>query len=113
MLYFTIAYTFTPAHMLMAPIPIVSQLDSLVLLLLGIRQAIKHCPPRALEKHLEKAKLPERQMEKDLHITVAIGWQALSSIGRPVTQKAVFAGKVAQGFGRRLMRRLLHSAAAI
>lgn len=106
LLYFTIIYTVSPLHMLMGPIPVVAQVDSIVLLLLGIRQAIAHCPEATVARHLSRLKLPARQMDRDLNVAVSLAWRTLRRIGRPVGREVAFAGRVAHGFGRRVMERL-------
>lgn len=107
LLYSTIVYTFSPLHLMVSPIPVVAQVDSVVLLLLGIRQAMAHCPEEIIEQHLARLKVPSRQMEKDLNVGVAVAWRTLGRIGRPIGTNARFAGRVAGGFGRRMLQRLL------
>jgi hypothetical protein len=107
LLYFTIIYTLSPLHMLLGPIPVVAQVDSLVLLLLGIRQALAHCPPEAVDRHLDRFGLPRRQMDRDLNVAVSVAGYTLSRLSGPVGRNVAFGGRVAAGFGRRLVGRLL------
>lgn len=106
LLYTTAVYTFTPLHLIASPIPVVGQADSVVLLLLGLRQALTHCPPQVKARHLARLKIRPGQMDKDLHATLGVAWYALGEIGRPVTRNVRFAGRVAGGFSRRLAYRI-------
>ena len=106
LLYSTAVYTFTPLHWIASPIPVVGQADSVVLLLLGLRQALTHCPPQIRARHLARLKIAPGQMDKDLRATMAVAWYALGEIGRPVTRNVRFAGRVAGGFSRRLAYRI-------
>ena len=41
-----VVYEISPPHMFIAAIPILGQVDSILLLLYGIRHALAHCPAR-------------------------------------------------------------------
>lgn len=110
LLYFTIGYTLSPLHLLAAPIPVVAQLDSVLLLLLGIRQALAHCPKEVRERHLERLKLSPRQAEKDLHVGLSVTFNMLGKMSLPFGRNILFAGRVARGFGSRLLQRLVQQA---
>jgi|SRR5579884_1538808 len=106
LLYTTAVYTFSPLHLVASPIPVVGQADSVVLLLMGLRQALAHCPPQVKARHLARLKISPGQMDKDLRATMGVAWYALGEIGRPVTRNVRFAGRVAGGFSRRLVYRI-------
>ena len=105
-LYFTILYTLSPLHMLMAPIPVVAQLDSIVLLLLGIRQALARCPKEVVDRYLDRYNLLPGQMDKDLNVATFVALRTVGRIVQPIGSRARFAGNVAHGFTRRLIQRL-------
>jgi hypothetical protein len=107
LLYTTLVYTFTPAHLLLSPVPVLGQVDSLVLLLLGIRQAVAHCPAEVCDHHLARLKLAPTQLNRDLHVTLYVSWHTVGKIGRPLGHHLRFAGRVLRGFSRRTLKRLL------
>ncbi len=103
-----VLYTVTPIHLILSPIPVVGQLDSVVLLLLGLQQALAHCPPESRARYFARLQLRPRQITKDLHVVLYATWVALGKVGRPI-HRLRFAGHVAAGFGRRIVRRLAGS----
>jgi uncharacterized membrane protein YkvA (DUF1232 family) len=106
LLYSAVLFTVTPVQFLTAPIPVLGQIDGVVLFLLGIRQALGHCPPEVAARHLTRLRLSRNQLERDLRVSLYIAWRAVGKVGNPVGRNLRFAGRVAGGFGRRLARRL-------
>src|SRR5436305_2848730 len=54
LLYSVVLYTITPAHMVVGVVPVLGQVDSTLMFLLGLRQALAHCPPEIRRKHLKR-----------------------------------------------------------
>ncbi len=103
LLYSSAAYSFTPVSMVTGAVPVLGQLDGILLLLLGIRQAAEHCPPDACRRHYARLNLAPDQINQDLAAISSV----TRGVGRQVGTEARFVGRVAGGFGRRLLRRLL------
>ncbi|MCA1595654.1 MAG: hypothetical protein LC772_04425, partial [Chloroflexi bacterium] len=54
--------------------------DTPILLLLGLRQALLHCPPAAVAEHLEKVGITEGQIQDDLAAAQLAGrWVVLQT----------------------------------
>jgi uncharacterized membrane protein YkvA (DUF1232 family) len=98
-----LAYTISPIDLVPGFIPIAGQLDDLVVLLLGLRQALDGCPPETARAHLANADLSEDQLEADLDIvqgtaawligrTAAAGLRAVSGSLRALAGAARRAG---------------------
>src|SRR5579872_6494775 len=107
LLYATALYTVTPAHLVLSPIPVLGQVDSIVLLLMGIQQAYAHCPPEVRAKHLARLKLAPTQMERDQRIALSLAKRAVGTVGRPVGRRLRFAGHVVTGFSRKMAKRMV------
>lgn len=106
LLYGAAALTVPPLSLVTAPIPVLGQLDGVILLLLGIRQAARHCPPEVLRAHQQKLRLRPGQADKDLHVALYAAWLAAGRVARPAARSVRFAGRVAYTFTRRMVRRL-------
>ncbi len=106
LLYAAIAYSVTPAHLVLSPVPVLGQIDNIVLLFLGLQQASAHCPPEVRTRHLARLKLAPTQLDRDLHTLLYVAWRALGQVGRPVGSNLRFAGRVMRGFSRRVLKRL-------
>ena len=107
LLYGAALYTLSPAHLFVQPIPLVGQVDNLALFLLGLTQALHHCPPDIAAQHYTRLHLPPTQLQDDLQtMKQAIGY-GVSKIGKPLLLHARFAGRVAGGLGRRAVRRVV------
>jgi uncharacterized membrane protein YkvA (DUF1232 family) len=115
-LYATVVYVLTPAHLAMNAVPIIGQMDVVLLLLLGIRQALIHCPPAILAKLCARCKIKREQLDQDLHTLSYLARCGADAIGRRTNakypriasagKKVVFAGRVAKGFTRRVAGRM-------
>src|SRR5262249_41674263 len=106
LLYAAVLYTVTPAHAPLGVIPVVGQVDSPVLLLLGLRTALAHCPARVVRRHLAALGLSRHQLEVDLGTVLYVAGVALGRASRSTARQLRFAGRVARGFTRRAIRRL-------
>jgi uncharacterized membrane protein YkvA (DUF1232 family) len=106
LLYAAAVYTVTPAHAPLGVIPVVGQVDSPVLLLLGLRTALAHCPASVARRHLAAAGLSRRQLEVDLGTTLYVAGVALGQASRSTARQLRFAARVARGFTRRTIQRL-------
>ena len=119
-LYATLIYVFTPAHVVISAIPVLGQIDLVLLLFLSLRQALKHCPEETMVKLCARVKLQPDQLPKDMEIIAHLadlGGQAFCfsvSDRAPVVahagRSAAFAGRVANGFTRRVAKRMRHAA---
>ena len=115
-LYATLVYVFSPAHVAMNVIPILGQVDWILLLMLSIRQALVHCPAPALDRLYLKFKMEPDQLQKDIDTlsdlcrdgsraaAAAVEDRIPSTHG--IGRKVAFAGRVANGFTRRVVKRL-------
>jgi uncharacterized membrane protein YkvA (DUF1232 family) len=106
MIYGMLVYQVTPIHFVVSPIPVVGQLDGIVLLLLGIRQMVEHCPPRVARRHFARLNLAPNQFNEDLKAVQALCGDAAKSVARRIGSDARFAGRVAGGLSKRMMFRL-------
>lgn len=101
-----VVYQVTPIHLIVTPIPVVGQIDTAALLLLGIRQAYNHCPPDIAKEHFARLGLPPAQLRRDMAVILGLGDYTMTSAGTRIARDARFAGRVAAGFGRRQIGRL-------
>lgn len=115
-LYATVVYMLSPAHFVMNAVPVVGQIDWMVMLLLSIRQALAHCPPTALRRIHAQLRLQPGQLNRDIQTLRRLFRQSARAAGHSVQRKlpkttsvsknVVFAGRVASGFTRRVAKRL-------
>ena len=96
-------YYLAPTHLPISAIPVIGQLDGPVLLLLALRQALRHCPKEATISHLQRLGLTANQIEEDLATLRAVADSALGGAGKRIS----FAGRVVRAFTRRIARRAL------
>ena len=119
-LYATVVYIVSPAHLVVSAIPVLGQIDVIGMLFLSIRQALNHCPQETMERLCARVRLSPQQLNQDI-LTVkrltARGTSAMTySVCNKVHQKAPymaaagrsvsFAGRVANGFTRRVVKRM-------
>jgi uncharacterized membrane protein YkvA (DUF1232 family) len=104
-LYGAVVYTITPLHLIGGLIPVVGQIDSIVLLLLGLRRALRHCPAEVAQRHLTRLGLEPRLLSRDLHVTVYIGLRAFGRVARPIGRAVETAAELAYGAGHRMVDR--------
>lgn len=70
-----LAYTVSPIDLVPGFIPVAGQLDDLLVLLLGVRQALAGCEAAVAERHLAGADLTAATLEEDLHtVQEAVSW---------------------------------------
>ncbi len=115
-LYATVVYILSPAHFVMNVVPIIGQVDWIMLLMFSIRQAINHCPAPVLAKLYSSVKLHPEQLHADIETltrlvhdgsTAAyISLEAKAPMVKRMGKQATFAGKVAGGLTRRVAGRL-------
>jgi len=68
-------YALLPLDLIPGIIPVLGQLDDLAALLLGVRTALRGCPPDVAEAHLERVGLSHDALDHDLRTTgVAAAW---------------------------------------
>jgi len=110
LLYATVLYQVTPANLLLSAIPVLGQLDTVVLLLLGLRQVLAHCPREVAARHYTQLNLLPTQLEMDLKsvltIAKATAAGAAETAGYHVGKKTYLAGQMLHNFGRRATKRL-------
>src|SRR5579871_1216635 len=56
-LYSVVLYEVSPPHLLIAAVPVLGQIDSIALFLIGLRQILRHCLPVVAARHLERLSL--------------------------------------------------------
>ena len=106
-LYGAVLYQITPFHYLLTPIPVVGQVDIVVLLILGIRQAYEHCPPDIANHHFAKLGLKRNQLDRDMAVVLGLGDYTVTSTTSRVARDLRFAGRLASGVSRRQISRLI------
>lgn len=110
LLYATVLYQVTPVSLVLSAIPVLGQLDTLMLLLLGLRQVLAHCPAEVAARHCEQLNLTPTQLETDLKsvltIATATAAGAAETAGYQVGRKAYFAGRALRNFSHRARQRL-------
>jgi uncharacterized membrane protein YkvA (DUF1232 family) len=99
-------YSLTPAQLVTGVIPVIGQIDSVVLFLLGLRHALRNCPAEVADVHLDRLGLERNQLESDLQALLDIAVSALHSTSGYVGENLRFAGRVASGLGRRTLKRI-------
>jgi uncharacterized membrane protein YkvA (DUF1232 family) len=112
LLYSSVLYSVSPLTFALGVIPLVGQVDNIILLLFGIQQILRSCEPRTARRHLARFGLSTTQVTDDLRTLGLVTAHALLAVGRPLAAHARFAGHVAAGFGRRALRRLTGQAPA-
>lgn len=107
LLYSVVLYSVSPLAFALGTIPIVGQVDNFALLLLAIRQTLRHCKPEITSRHCARFHLSTSQVSEDLHTLADVARRAVMTVGAPLKEQARFAGRVAAGFGKRTLRRLI------
>lgn len=116
-LYVTVIYVLSPAHLVMNVVPVVGQIDWIVMLLQSIRHALAHCPPEAHDRIFKtRLKLRPDQLDRDIRTLMILVRHSADSARKcvkakmpatgNVSRKVGFAGRVASGFTRRVARRI-------
>ena len=100
-LYSAVAYSVSPIAAAIGVVPLIGQVDNILLLLLGIQQILRASGPRLTARHVARAGLTETQVSEDLHTLRGVVIRAVAAAGQPVGAGARFAGHVAAGFLRR------------
>jgi uncharacterized membrane protein YkvA (DUF1232 family) len=106
-LYATVVYQVTPIHLVVTPIPIIGQVDTIVLLLLSIRQILAHCPEDVARRHFAKLRLPRQQIDRDVDAVLRLSGEAVAKAQRKIKKDLRFVGRFAAGLGRRQINRLV------
>lgn len=74
---FAAVYTISPVDLIPGFIPVAGQLDNMVVLLLGIRTAVRACPPATAQRHLLRVGISGDDFDGDLRATrAAAQWLA-------------------------------------
>lgn len=99
------AYSVSPVDLVPGFIPVVGQLDDLLVLLHALRQALRRLPPELREQHLAACGLTAADLEADIvAVQQALGAAArgaLRAAGRAVARGARLASRtVAWGLGQ-------------
>lgn len=95
------AYVISPIDLIPGFIPVLGQLDDLLVALLGLRFALAQSPPEVRDEHLERAGLREEDFTEDLR-TVRDTSIYLVKSGARRTARGI--GRFARSLGRRLRR---------
>lgn len=99
-------YPVSPAQVVTGVIPIVGQVDGLLIFLLGLRQALASCPPEAAARYLARNRLSQGQLDRDVGAILFVAGKAANRAGVYLARNVRFLGRVAAGFGRRVARRI-------
>lgn len=89
------AYLVSPIDLVPGIIPVAGQLDDLYVVLIGLQQAVKRCPPAVVTKHFAAAGLDPASIDDDLAAvrsfvrrgvawTIDRGGRAATALGRQV-----------------------------
>jgi hypothetical protein len=119
-LYLTVIYFVSPAHLVVSTIPVLGQVDLVLMLFLSLRQALNHCPPETMERLCKRVRISPLQLNQDSKMLMQLtkrGTAAAShAVCEKVHQKAPrvaaagrsvrYAGRVANGFTRRVVKRM-------
>ncbi len=95
------AYVISPIDLIPGFIPVLGQLDDLLVALLGLRFALAQSPTEVREEHLKRAGLLEEDFTEDLRTVRDTSIYLLKS-GARRTARGI--GKLARSVGRRLRR---------
>ena len=104
-LYGVLLYEISPPHLLIAAVPVVGQLDSIILLLLGLRHALAHCPARVAARHFSRLNLTVEQMSDDASAIRAVVGNVCFKRGGAASRNIRFMGRVVRGFTTRSIAR--------
>jgi uncharacterized membrane protein YkvA (DUF1232 family) len=104
-LYSVPIYEISPPHLLIAAVPVLGQIDSILLLLIALRHALSHCPPLVVERHLWALNLTSAQITADCSTIRETAQGMCGSRLRSVNGRLRFAGRVARGFTNRRIAR--------
>ena len=117
-LYATVVYIVSPAHFVMNVVPVFGQVDWILLLMFSMRQALKNCPPKVMVRLYKRVNLDPSQLQMDIDTLSRLchdgAESACTSLNRRVPaarrvgRQLVFAGRVANGFSRRVAHRVLN-----
>jgi uncharacterized membrane protein YkvA (DUF1232 family) len=119
-LYVTIVYIVSPAHLVVSAIPVLGQVDVIAMLFFSIRQAMNHCPQETMERLCKRVRLSPQQLNQDAKTIMQLTRRGTAAMGHSVTDKinkkapcvaaagrsVSFAGRVANGFTRRVVKRM-------
>ncbi|MEZ4529443.1 MAG: YkvA family protein [Thermomicrobiales bacterium] len=104
------AYVISPIDLIPGFIPVLGQLDDLLVALLGLRFALAQSPVEVREEHLERAGLRDEDFAEDLR-TVRDTSIYLVKSGARRTARGV--GRAVRSAGGRLRRRIDHGEASV
>ncbi len=119
-IYATVVYIVSPAHLVVSAIPVLGQIDVIGMLFLSMRQAMKHCPTETMERLCARVRLSPQQLNQDILTVKQLTSRGTSAMGYAVCEKVhkkapcvaaagrsvSFAGRVANGFTKRVVKRL-------
>jgi len=104
-LYAVLLYEISPPHLLIAAIPVVGQVDSVILLVLAIRHTLRHCPPRIAAQHFANLNLTRASMDEDSALLSRFTRVVPGNATQEIGAKLRFAGRVTRGFTARRFAR--------
>jgi uncharacterized membrane protein YkvA (DUF1232 family) len=100
------AYAISPIDLVPGIIPVLGQLDDLIVLLLSIRYALRLSPSDVVEGQLQRVELTATDIDNDLHTTAAtaiwIGRKGIGYASRFMHRTANLSWTAAQWSGNRL-----------
>lgn len=86
----TVIYAFSPIDLIPGVIPILGQVDDLVVLLLVIRSVVYSCPNQIGRRHLAKAGLEIEEIESDYLLLVDTAGVMVARVTRVARTTGVF-----------------------
>lgn len=99
------AYVISPIDLIPGFIPVLGQLDDLLVALLGIRFALAQAPPEVRAEHLERANLRDEDFAEDMRTVRDTSIYLLRSGGKRVAGAVGGVARRTGGVARRVTRR--------
>ena len=97
LLYGAVLYGATPIHAPLSLIPVVGQVDGPLLLLLGIRNALLHCPADAAARRFTQVGLARDQVARDLAEVLEISHRWVRKGARGIGRSVALAERAMAG----------------
>ncbi|MBU4533932.1 MAG: YkvA family protein [Eubacteriales bacterium] len=96
----TVIYAFSPIDLIPGVIPILGQVDDLVVLLVAIRSTVYSCPDRIGRRHLKRAGLELEEIESDYRLLVETAGVMVAGVTRIARATGVISYREVRRAGR-------------
>ncbi|MDA8096966.1 MAG: YkvA family protein [Clostridia bacterium] len=95
-----VVYTFSPVDLIPGVIPLLGQLDDLVLLLIAIRRTVYRCPGEVRRRHLKKVGLTLEEVEGDYRLLVSTARVLITGVTRLATEMGALRARELRRLGK-------------